>query len=65
MERKVSNELQDIKDDMDTIRQDLHAMSKAKPAGPVSVLIWVPLVLWIVGATVTGIWWAATLTAQV
>lgn len=61
----MSNEIQDIKDDMDSMKKDLHSITKQKQTSPVSALVWVPLVIWIVGATVTGIWWAATLTAQV
>jgi hypothetical protein len=53
------SDMQELKQELDQIWQELHAkQDRIKPAVAVTFLIW------IVGSTVSGAWWAATTTAQ-
>jgi len=52
-------DMQELKQELDQIWQELHTkQDRIKPAVAVTFLIW------IVGATVSGVWWAATTTSQ-
>jgi hypothetical protein len=52
-------DINDVKMELDQIWQELHTkQERVRPA------VWFAFLMWIIGCTVSGAWWAATTTSQ-
>lgn len=52
-------ELADIKTELDEVRRAIYNKQDKVPA-----VVWLPIFVWILASSISGIWWAATLTEQ-
>ena len=55
----MSVELKDIKTELDEVRRAIYNKQDRIPA-----VVWLPILVWILASSISGIWWAATLTEQ-